>query len=339
MKFLIAGLGSIGRRHLRNLQRLGQTDILLYRTYQSTLPEEDLAGLPVMTDLEQALAARPDAVIVANPTAQHLEIAIPAVEAGCHLLLEKPVSHSMERVVELEKTVQRQGVGVLVGFQFRFHPGLQRIKLLLQEEAIGRPLSARAVYGEYLPGMHPWEDYRGNYSSRADLGGGVVLTLCHPLDTLRWLLGEVEAVWAFTGQLNDFDLPVEDTAEIGLRFNQGAIGSVELDFNRRPPVHELEIIGTQGTIRWDNADGAAEVYRAEQGWQRFPAPEAFERNDLFLAEMAHFLSVIRGETQPACTLGDGIRALEIALAASRSADEQILVSLNRESSLNPGSVG
>ena len=69
------------------------------------------------------------------------------------------------------------------------------------------------------------------------------------------------------------------------------------------------------------------------------APEDFERNDLFLAEMAHFLSVIRGETQPACTLGDGIRALEIALAASRSADEQILVSLNRESSLNPGSVG
>ena len=122
MKFMIAGLGSIGRRHFRNLLALGERDILLYRTQQSTLPDDELAGFPVETDLQSALAHHPQAVIVANPTALHLEVAIPAAETGCSLLLEKPVSHSMEGMDQLEQTMERSGGRLLVGFQFRFHP-------------------------------------------------------------------------------------------------------------------------------------------------------------------------------------------------------------------------
>src|SRR3990170_4702715 len=90
-KFLIAGLGSIGRRHLRNLNALGENDVVLLRSHRSTLPDEELAGFAIETDLAQALEKhRPAAVIVSNPTALHLDIAIPAAEAGCTLLLEKP---------------------------------------------------------------------------------------------------------------------------------------------------------------------------------------------------------------------------------------------------------
>ena len=92
MKFLIAGFGSIGRRHLRNLQALGERDILLYRSHHSTLPDEEIAGLPVETDLKAALAHHPDAVIISNPTALHLDVAIPAAQAGCAILLEKPIA-------------------------------------------------------------------------------------------------------------------------------------------------------------------------------------------------------------------------------------------------------
>ncbi len=124
MKFLIAGLGSIGRRHLRNLVALGEKDILLYRTHQSTLPEDELAGFPVETELRAALNQGPDAVIVANPTALHLSVAIPAARQGCHLLLEKPVAESMEGMADLVAAVKEGGGQVLVGYQFRFHPGL-----------------------------------------------------------------------------------------------------------------------------------------------------------------------------------------------------------------------
>lgn len=323
MKFLIAGLGSIGRRHLRNLLALGEKDILLYRTFHSTLPEEDLDGFPVETDLHAALDHGPDAVIVSNPTSLHLDVARPAADAGCHILLEKPVSHSTDGLDQLAAVVERSGSRLLVGFQFRFHPSLRQIAQWISAGEIGRPLSARAVYAEYLPRMHPWEDYRTSYSSRRDLGGGVILTLCHPLDYLRWLLGEVDEVWSFIGRVNDFELTVEDTAEIGLQFADGAIGSVHLDFNRRPPAHHLEIVGTRGTIRWDSDDGVAHIYRAsinkdEVGWHTFAPPGGFERNDMFLDEMRHFLSVVRGEEQPRCTLEDGRSALVIALAAHES---------------------
>jgi predicted dehydrogenase len=332
MKFLIAGLGSIGRRHLRNLLALDEQDILLYRSHQSTLPDAELEGFPVETDLEAALAHRPDAVIISNPTSLHLDVAIPAAEAGCHILLEKPVSHSNERLDELESVASRSGSRILVGFQFRFHPSLLQILTWLKEGEIGRSLSVRAVYAEYLPGMHPWEDYRRSYSSREDLGGGVILTLCHPLDYLRWLLGEVREVWCLTGQINDFGLSVEDTAEIGLRFENSVIGSVHLDFNRQPAAHHLEIVGTRGSIRWDNAGGTASLYRASEqgeldGWESFPPPLGFDRNDMFLSEMRHFLAVVRGDQQPLCTLQDGRRALDLALAAHRSQSSRQIVEL------------
>ncbi len=327
MRVLIAGLGSIGRRHLHNLLALGERDILLYRTGRSALPEDELAGFPVETDLAAALEHHPEAVIVANPTALHLEVAIPAAERGCNLLIEKPLSHSLDGIERLKEAVRGGGGKVLVGFQFRFHPGLQRIKQLLSSDSshIGRPLSARAHWGEYLPGWHPWEDYRQGYSARADLGGGALLTLCHPLDYLRWFFGEVEALWAFAGRLGDLALDVEDTAEIGLRFADGMLGSVHLDYNQRPSAHCLEVVGTQGTIHWDNADGAVHLYQFPAGAEnvsplQIPVPEGFERNDLFLAEMRHFLALRRGEEEPACTLEDGIHALYLSLAARQSAE-------------------
>src|SRR3989304_8359490 len=125
MKVLIAGLGSIGRRHLRNLTTLGVEEILLWPSQHSPLPDDELEGLPVLTDVQSALDYQPDAVIVSNPTALHLDIAIPAAERGIHLFLEKPLSHSMQRVNALRRAVEHGGGQVTVGVQFRFHPGLQ----------------------------------------------------------------------------------------------------------------------------------------------------------------------------------------------------------------------
>jgi predicted dehydrogenase len=329
MKFMIAGLGSIGRRHLNNLVALGENDILLYRTYLGTLPDDELAGFPVETDLKAALAHHPDAVVVSNPTALHLEVAIPAAEAGCHLLLEKPISNALDGLDELRKVVADGGGRVLVGFQFRYHPGLRKINELLSSGEVGRPLSVHAHWGEYLPDWHPWEDYRKGYSARSDLGGGVALTLCHPLDYLRWLLGEVTGVWAFSSNSRALDIEVEDTVEIGLRFASGMIGSVHLDFNQRPASHRLEIVLTGGTIRWDNLDGGVEIYRAEnESWKTYPSPDGFERNDLFRSKMHPFREVIKGEVMPECSLEDGIRALELVAAAHSSAKEGRIISFD-----------
>lgn len=312
MKFLIAGFGSIGRRHLRNLLALGERDILLYRTSHSTLPTDELENFVVETDLQAALAHKPDAVFIANPTALHLDVAIPAAEAGCSIFMEKPVSNNLERIDDLRQALQRGGGRLLVGFQFRFHPGLRQVKKLLDESAIGRPVSARAHWGEYLPNWHPWEDYRNSYAARADLGGGVVNTLCHPVDYLRWLLGEMVTVKPLTARIPELEIEVEAAAEIGLRFQNGTVGSLHLDYIQRPAAHWLEIIGTHGTLRWDNADGAVRLWQAEgEGWQTWPVPEGFERNAMFIDETRHFIQVVRGFEEPACTLEDGVRVQQL----------------------------
>ena len=327
MKFLIAGFGSIGRRHFRNLLTLGEQDIVFLRSKRSTLPDDEIAAFPTETDLSAALAHQPDAVIIANPTALHLEVAIPAAEQGCHLFIEKPISHSLDRMDELQAALLRGGGKVFTAFQFRFHPGLQKIVDLLQNGQIGRPLSFRVHWGEYLPGWHPWEDYRQGYSARADLGGGVVLTLCHPLDYVRWMFGEVRSLWAFTSSDSDLALDVEDTAEIGLRFESGVIGSIHLDYVQRPPSHRLEIIGTQSTIRWDNANGLLERFNtSEKNWQSYSLPAGFDRNDLFLAEMRHFLDLIQDRVAAKCTLEDGIWSQKLVQGVHDSAREGQLVS-------------
>lgn len=339
MKILIAGLGSIGRRHLRNLLALSVQDILLYRTRQSTLPDEELSHFPQETDLAAALNHRPDAVIIANPTALHLEVALAAAERGCHLLIEKPISHNLDRLAELQRLVQRNHCRVLVGYHFRFHPGLIKVKEMLQQGLIGRPLIVRAHWGEYLPGWHPWEDYRRSYSARTDLGGGLVLTLSHPLDYLRWLFGDVGRVFAAVEKLSDLEIQVEDMAEICLWFANGVFGSVHLDYLQRPPRHNLQIIGSHGTIEWESSSGETRLYRFDPQ-QTGEAPlhllpsfspldpsKPLERNDLFLAEMQHFLKVVEGQEVPRCTLEDGIAALRIALAAYRAAEMKQVVYL------------
>jgi predicted dehydrogenase len=343
MKFLIAGLGSIGRRHFRNLVALGENDIVLLRTRKATLPDDDVAGYPVETDLADALHKhKPDAVIVANPTSMHLDVAIPAAEAGCHILLEKPVSESMERLDELQTAVAKTGSKVLVAFQFRFHPGLVRAKQLLSDGEIGRVISAHVQFGEYLPAWHPWEDYRKGYAARADMGGGVVLTQCHSLDYLPWLVGKVQSAWGLTAKLSDLEVDVEDTAKIGLRFEGGALGSIHLDFNQQPPEHNFTIVGTKGTLKWDLVDGAARIYRASPEsleiasgmgikaggtWETYPIAENWERNVMFLEQMKHFLAVVRGEVEPACTLGDGIRAMKLIRAIHESQKTGMLIDI------------
>ncbi|HOZ38104.1 MAG TPA: Gfo/Idh/MocA family oxidoreductase [Anaerolineaceae bacterium] len=320
MKFLIAGLGSIGRRHLRNLRALGQEDILLYRTHQATLPDAELGVFPTFTELSLALAKKPDGVIIANPTALHLEVSIAAAKAGAALLIEKPVSDSLARLDELQSALKVSGKPLMVGFHFRFHPVLNQVKVLLESGQLGKPLSARAHWGEYLPGWHPWEDYRRSYAARADLGGGVVNTLSHPLDYLRWLLGEVESVSAWTGKLSQLELDVEDHADILFRFTGGEAASVHLDYYQRPPSHTLEITCEGGRISWDNASGEARVFHAQSGaTDVLVPPEGFERNQMFLDEMATFVRLCQGETLPHCTLADGIRVQELVLAVKQSA--------------------
>jgi predicted dehydrogenase len=329
MKYLIVGYGSIGRRHLNNLLALGEKDVFLCRSHHSTLLDAEIKDIPVETSMEAALAHSPDGVVIANPTALHLQTAIPAAEAGSSILMEKPISDGMEGIDELKAALKKGGGRFLTGFQFRFNPGLQQIDCWLKQNKVGAVVSAQVCWGEYLPGWHPWEDYRQSYAARADLGGGVVNTLCHPLDYLRWLLGDVSALSATTSNFG-LGLDVEDTADITLQFASGAQGSFHLDYLQQPGEHTLKIVGTEGMITWDNASTIARCYTAaDKHWEEVQPPAGFERNVMFLDETRHFIEVTQGKAAPLCTLDDGLAALELTQAINRSSQDGFLVKFTR----------
>lgn len=316
-RILIAGLGSIGRRHLRNLMQTGQHEIVLCRSRPS--PVEEAPELPVYTDLPKALATRPDLVIVSTPTAHHVSVALPAAQAGCHLFIEKPLSHAWDGVDELVREIQGRGLLSLMGFDLRFDPGLCKIKELLEEGVIGRVVSIQAQVGQYLPDWHPWEDYRKGVSASSEMGGGVILDLIHELDYVTWLLGPVSELACFAGHVSKLEIRTEDTAAILLQFENGAIGTIHLDYLQRTPSRTCRIIGEEGTIVWDYHAAHVRWYKAgKDQWEECSYPNR-QRNDRFLSELKHVLACVAGQEQPRTDVTIGSQVLRLALAAKESA--------------------
>jgi len=312
MKILIAGLGSIGRRHLRNLVSLGESDIVLYRTHKSSLLNTELGNFPVETDLSKAFDCKPDAVVISNPTAMHMTIAEQAAEANCHIFIEKPISHTIESLGSFEIALKKSTSVVFVGFQFRFNPGLKTVKKIIDDKVIGRPISFKSHWGEYLPGWHPWEDYRKSYAANRDMGGGVVLTLSHPLDYLRWIFGEIKELFAVTGKFSDLEIKSEDTAEVLLTFTNNIIGGLHLDYYQQPKKHYLSIICSNGTAYWEYETSMVRLEKASSEIVELKVPDRYERNQMYLAEMQHFLDICKKGVHPICTYSDGKKALEFA---------------------------
>lgn len=322
MRFLISGCGSIGERHLRNLQTLGHQVIVHDTRTERLLGLEQNYNVPTFRELERALEEKVDGVLVCTPTAYHVPTAMRAVDRGFHVFVEKPLSNTLEGTEELVTTAARKGLVTLVGYNLRFFRSLRLAKKLLEDGLIGRPLSARAECGFYLPYWHPWEDYRGSYSANAALGGGVVLDHIHELDYLRWFLGEVREVFCFADKLSTLEIDTEDLAEILLRFESGAIAEIHLDYLQRSYRRSCEIIGEDGVIVWDYIHQTVQLYGKENNQYRvFLENINTDRNEMYIQEMEHFVRCIQGEDTPVADAAAGRRILEIALAAQQSARE------------------
>lgn len=315
--FLFTGCGSIGRRHIKNLKHLTPCRILAWRVRNEDLGDfETETGLECFKSYAEALDQKPDAVFVTNPNSLHLETARLAALRGIPLFIEKPISHTLEGVDDFIKLCTGKNLPVLLGYKMRFHPSIRLMKTLIDDGAIGRPLDIRAHYGGCLKEWHPWEDYRRMYSSRKDLGGGVILDAIHELDYVYWLMGDVERVDSVTGRFSDLEIETEDLAEILLKFKSRSAGSVSLNYFQYPESRYCVIAGTEGTILWNPHLKRVECFQKSKGsWTHYEEPAQFQTNDMFIDLMKHFLAVLENKERPVHTLSDARRVLEIALCA------------------------
>ncbi|MFC1920730.1 Gfo/Idh/MocA family protein [Chloroflexota bacterium] len=330
MKILIAGCGSIGTRHLKNLQSLNAGELIVFDTdAERSRKAAETYGVRVVTGFTEALAEQPDAVLICTPTSLHIDYALSAARNGCHLFIEKPISHSLDRLGELIST-SSQNV-ILIGCNFRFHGGMELVRQLIEDKKIGRVLFADAEFGQYLPDWHPWEDYRRGYSANKSLGGGIILDSIHELDYLYWLFGKADEVNCTAGKLSGLDIDVEDYAEIIIGFGSGTIARVHLDYLQRPYARTLKVVGESGTIEWDFADNLVRWYNGdEKAWNDYRPETADNINEMYIREMEHFLRCIEGKETPMANAQDGKLILEIALAARQSAETRQRIKLSDE---------
>ena len=330
LHFLVIGIGSIGERHIKNLKSLG-VDVSVYDKYVDIFrPDVSLPKLtPQLTTMDRIIQlydvnfANPenyfneyDAFVICTPPSTHTEYIVLGMQHYSHIFVEKPISDKLEYLDWVAQTSRNKELVVQVGYQLRFHPGLRLVKKLLDEGRIGKLLSIKAEFGQYLPDWVPSRDYRKSYTANL----GVILDASHEIDYVRWLAGsEVKQVSCFADKISSLEIDAEDTAEINLKFENGVIGNIHADMTNRIYTRCCKLIGTESTLFFNYNVSALLLGQNEM--------INFDVSDPYLEEMKHFISCIENKEKPLIDTLVGEKVLEIALAAKESSKENRVVEL------------
>jgi predicted dehydrogenase len=320
MRIGVLGLGSAGRQHTGHLHALGHEVI-----WFDPRDVPGFAGATRARSLEDLLR-RVEAVIVASPSSLHAEQAILALEAGRHVLVEKPLATEPEDAARVAGLAEERRLVCGVAMNLRFHPAIQALRELVREGALGAIGLATASFGYDLRRWRPQHDYRGTYSARRELGGGIVLDAIHELDYLLWLLGPVDTITAEVGQVSDLNVDVEDVALAILRFKSGALASVDLNFVEPRYRRGCTLVGSERVARWDWHESAVQVWLSDRLDRTLPA--ACEISATYLAEVEEFIMSIDEHRPPRTTAREGLAAVMVAAALKRAAATGSRVSLD-----------
>lgn len=330
MKFLIVGLGSMGKRRTRNLQHLRAGEIIGFDPRPDRREEAAAKhGIRTFADFGEAMSAGPDALIISTPPDRHLEYALAAARAGKHFFTEAGVTD--EGLDELEALCAGRPIVAAPSCTLRFNPSIRRLKELVDGGAIGRVLTFTYHCGQYLPDWHPWEDYRTFYVARRATGACREI-VPFELVWLTWLFGDVERVSGMRDKLTRLETDIDDAYHLLLRFRSGQLGHLLVDVISRVPYRSLRLLSEDGVITWEWAEKTVRVYRADRKeWREYKEPPGMRvegyvaEDDMYVEEMRAFVAAVRGEAPWPYTLADDRRVLGLLQAAERSSDEGVHV--------------
>lgn len=308
------GCGSIGQRHIRNLLSLGHK-VSLY-DYDVTLAKKISRQLGVK-NMSSDVPGDIDCILICTPPASHVKIAKKAILHGCHVFIEKPLSHS-NNTSQLLKFAKKTDSKIFVGYVFRFDKGLQIVKKLLSENKIGKIVSFDSYEGWYLPLWRPWQDHTKSYTGSKKLGGGIILDGSHELNYLLWLGGNIKEVFSYYNSIPSLKVKTEGIAEVLLKFQSNAIGRIHLDFLNPKYNRHCEILGENGSIRWYFETKKIEIQKAGSSKHRTIKYGA-DNNQMYVDEIKHVISCILGKKKDNLIgLADAQRTLDISLAIKKS---------------------
>lgn len=316
MRIAVLGCGSIGRKHLHNMRALGDVEVVAYDPDASTRARiHEEFQREVMGELAAVWVQNPEAVVVAAPSDAHVALAMEAAERDLPFFIEKPLSHSMEGVDRLCHEVSQRNLITMVACNMRFHPGPATVKRWIDSGVAGDVLAMRIKTGSFLPRWRPTQDYRHSYSASSE-SGGATLDCIHELDLALWYGGPAVVIGAASLDARSIGLDTDGLIEILLRHESGALSNVHLNFLQRDYRRTCEIIGTEGTIRWDFNAHRVERFDADGALvETIVEPEGWSLNQMYVDELSHFIDAVRQKQPTVNPLSHAVQVLAAALEA------------------------
>ena len=323
---LIIGTGSIGERHLRCFQSTGRCRVTACEP-NPALRERMTAhyGCGAHASLEEALAAGPwDAAIICTPAHTHIPIARTCLAAGLSVLIEKPLSVSLDGLGALAAEMETSGRVVRVAYTHRSIPTMRATREIIQSGRLGTIRHVTVVSGQNFPAARP--AYASTYYAQRSTGGGCIQdALTHILHAVEWIVAPIETVYCDAHHQALETTEVEDTVNLIAQLSGGIPASFTTNQFQAPNETTLTIHGLQGSVR-------AEVHRQRVGllfqgdtewvWTRLPVEE---RDAMFVRQAEAFLDACEGQPDYLATLTEAAQTLQVNLAALQSSDTRSLV--------------
>lgn len=323
---LVIGLGSMGKRRIRNLQRLKLPAIVGFDPREDRRTEASSQyGVTTVATIEEGFAAKPDAVVISTPPDLHVRYARQAVAHGLPFFMEASVvDDDMER---LREEAERAGVVAAPSCTLRFQPSIKKMKELIDGGRIGDALAYTYHSGQYLPDWHPWEDYRKFYAGQRRTGACREI-VPFELVWLTWLLGPVDRITAMKAKVSALDVDIDDAYQVLVRHGGRTLGHLLVEVLAREAIRRCTIVGSEGTIIWDWSRKRVLLYGAktketsefveEQGTVQ---PGYVHAEEPYVEEMRTYLDACAGRAPWPYTLKDDIGILGLLRSAEQSSDD------------------
>jgi predicted dehydrogenase len=335
MKVLIVGLGSMGKRRIRNLRALGIADIRGFDLRSDRRIEAaEKYGIQTYERIEDGLADRPDAVVISLPPDLHVLYANKALEHRIPFFTEASVV--TDGMVELISRLRELNVVGVPSCTMRYYAGPRSLKRMIQSGLIGRPLAWTYHSGQYLPDWHPWESIDSYYVSKKSTGGCREI-VAFELVWLVELFGGISEVFCQKCKLSDIPAEIDDIYQLQVKHSSGVRGQLMVDVLARPAIRLVRVVGSEGTVEWDANQKIVRLYSAStKSWTREDLGSGTVENgyvnpeEPYVEEMADFVSCVSQKRQPAYCFSEDLAILKILEAAEESDNLGALVSIEAD---------
>ena len=317
MRFFIVGLGSMGKRRIRNLLANGEKDIAGFDIRADRNKEaKEKYGIRALNRLDEISPKDFDVLIISTSPDAHGDYIRYALKHTKHFFVEHPTSDDgyKEILANKDATVKAPSC------TFLFNPAIKLMKKILDEGKIGKILAFQYHMGQYLPDWHPWEDYRDVYFSKKKTGACREM-FCFELIWLNSLIGsQIKEVRGTIAKLSNLNMDADDTVTTSVIYENNVRGTLLIDVLARKPFRTLRILGSEGVLEWERFDYSIKVFNAateETEIISVPAgnPEKgyVNEEEMYIDEIKAFLDAVKGKAPYPYSFAENlsnVRALE-----------------------------